>query len=239
VTPSLKIPYIAINLNTIHQLEFLLNTLLKSEFLSRKPFFAVMLSFRFVFQGYFLVNKPPIKGDSQMNRHKKRIVLTTLLTGLFSFWLLLQASVVSSGNDVCLHCGMKKSAYGHSWVVIGYADDSSAGMCSIHCGAIDMALNTDKDVSSITVGEYNTHKEIEAERAYWVIGGDKPGVMTIQAKWAFETKKAADRFIQIHGGRLANFGEVMRAAFEDMYQDTLIIRKKRKLMRLRKTEKQK
>jgi copper chaperone NosL len=172
-----------------------------------------------------------------MNGHKKRMVHTALFAGLFSFCLLLHAGVASSGNDVCLHCGMKKSAYGHSWMIIGYADGSSVGICSIHCGAIHMALNTDKDVNSITVGEYNTHKQIEAERAYWVIGGDKPGVMTIRAKWAFETKKAADSYIQIHGGRPADFGEVMRAAFEDMYQDTLIIRKKRKLMRLRKTEK--
>jgi len=174
-----------------------------------------------------------------MNGHKKHIVLTALLTGFFLFWLLLHAGVVSSANDVCRHCGMKKSAYGHSWVVIGYANDTSVGLCSIHCGAIDMALNTDKDVNSISVGDYNTQKQIEAERAFWVIGGDKPGVMTIRAKWAFETKKAADQYIQIHGGRPADFGEVMRAAFEDMYQDTLIIRKKRKLMRLRNSEKRK
>lgn len=172
-----------------------------------------------------------------MNGHKKRILLTALLTGFFSFWLFLHAGVVLSENDVCPHCGMKKSAYGHSWVVIGYADGISVGLCSIHCGAIDMALNTAKDVNSISIGDYNTQKQIDAERAFWVIGGDKPGVMTIRAKWAFDTKKAADHYIQIHGGRAADFGEVMQAAFEDMYQDTLIIRKKRKLMRLRKSEK--
>ncbi|MFZ0484619.1 MAG: nitrous oxide reductase accessory protein NosL [Desulfobacterales bacterium] len=172
-----------------------------------------------------------------MDGHKKRMGLTALLFGLISFCLLLQPGVVSGGNDTCLHCGMKKSAYGHSWMIIDYADGTSVGLCSIHCGAIDMALNTNKDVNRISVGDYNTQKQIEAERAFWVIGGDKPGVMTIRAKWAFETKKAADDYIQIHGGLPADFGEVMQAAFEDMYQDTLIIRKKRKLMRLRNSEK--
>ncbi len=174
-----------------------------------------------------------------MNHRKKRIALTVLLTGMLSLWLVLQAGVVSSKTGVCLHCGMKKSAYEHSWVVISYADGSSVGVCSIHCGAIEMALNTHKEVTGITVGDYNSHKKIDAEQAYWVIGGDKPGVMSIHAKWAFETEKAANQFIKRHGGRRADFGVVMRAAFEDMYQDTLMIRKKRKLMRLQETENKK
>lgn len=107
-------------------------------------------------------------------------------------------------------------------------------LCSIHCAAIDMALHTDKPVSRITVGDYNTHKQITAESAFWVIGGDKTGVMTARAKWAFETKADADRFIETHGGKYANFGEAMKAAFEDMYKDTLIILKKRQMMKLRK-----
>ena len=174
-----------------------------------------------------------------MNHRKKRIALTVLLTGMLSLWLLMQAGVAFSETGVCLHCGMKKSAYGHSWVVISYGDGSSVGVCSIHCGAIEMALHTNKEVTGITVGDYTSHKQIDAEKAYWVIGGDKPGVMTIQAKWAFETEKTANQFIRLHGGRRSDFGAVMRAAFEDMYRDTLMIRKKRKLMRLQDAENKK
>lgn len=107
-------------------------------------------------------------------------------------------------------------------------------MCSIHCAAIDMALHTDKPVSQITVGDYGTHKQIAAESAFWVIGGDKPGVMTARAKWAFETKADADRFIEAHGGEHADIDAVMKAAFEDMYQDTLMIQKKQRMIKLRK-----
>ena len=57
------------------------------------------------------------------------------------------------------------------------------------------------------------------------------GVMTARAKWAFETKEAADNFMEVHGGRPATFDEVMKAAFEDMYQDTLMIQKKRQMMK--------
>ena len=52
-----------------------------------------------------------------------------------------------------------------------------------------------------------------------------------RAKWAFETKDAADKFMKEHGGRPANFDEGMKAAFEDMYQDTLMIQKKRQMKR--------
>ena len=38
--------------------------------------------------------------------------------------------------------------------------------------------------------------QIEAETAYWVIGGSKMGVMTARAKWAFESKESADAFMK-------------------------------------------
>lgn len=41
---------------------------------------------------------------------------------------------------------------------------------------------------------------IDAEKAFWVIGGSKPGVMTKRAKWAFEKKEAADKFMLDNGG---------------------------------------
>ena len=72
----------------------------------------------------------------------------------------------------------------------------------------------------------------------WVIGGDIMGVMTVRAKWAFETKDRADNFIKNHGGRPANLREVIKEAFEDMYQDTLMIRKHRKLIHMRKNQSQ-
>ena len=101
-----------------------------------------------------------------------------------------------------------------------------------------MALHSETPVSKITVGDYDTKQQIDADKAYWVIGGERMGVMTARAKWAFTSKKAADNFIKAHGGRPATFEEVMRAAFEDMYEDTLILQKKRKLMEMRKSKPQ-
>jgi hypothetical protein len=129
---------------------------------------------------------------------------------------------------------MDRNKFNFSRVFIVYDDASTFGGCSLHCAAIDMALHTGKQVSQITVADYKTHHQIPAETAFWVIGGDRAGVMTARAKWAFQTKKDAQRFIKDHGGKLADFDRVMKAAFEDMYKDTLMIRKKRRMMDLRK-----
>lgn len=141
-----------------------------------------------------------------------------------------------SGGESCIHCGMNKAQFGHSWVVIEHDDGTLEGVCSVHCAAIDMALHTDKGIKKITVGDYNTQKQIDVDSAFWVIGGDKMGVMTANAKWAFETKPAADQFMSDHGGRPATFDEVMKTAFEDMYADTLMIQKKRKTMKMKQKE---
>lgn len=137
----------------------------------------------------------------------------------------------------CVYCGMSRAKYGHSWVIIRHEDGSEAGVCSVHCAAIDMALHSEMPVSKITVGDYDTKQQIDADKAYWVIGGERMGVMTARAKWAFASKKAADNFMRAHGGRPATFEEVMRAAFEDMYEDTLILQKKRKLMKMKGSNK--
>ncbi len=148
--------------------------------------------------------------------------------------LLLVSSTGFTDNENCFHCGMFKSEFGHSWMIIENENDQQVGVCSIHCAAIDMVLNKDTLVKRITVGDFHTKKQIDAYRAYWVLGGDLPGVMTSRAKWAFEKKESADGFIKKHGGRSAVFEEVIRAAFEDLYEDTMAIKRKRKMIKMEK-----
>ena len=143
---------------------------------------------------------------------------------------LLLVAVANGEDESCEYCAMYRSKFEHSWVIIEHEDGLTDGLCSIHCAAVSMALHPEKTFRKITVGGFNTKKQIDAEKAHWVIGGDLMGVMTARAKWAFETGEAADAFVKRHGGLRATFHEVIKAAFEDMYQDTLMIRKKRKLI---------
>lgn len=131
----------------------------------------------------------------------------------------------------CPYCGMDRGKFAHSRMLLTYDNDKNLGFCSIHCAAVDMAVYLDRAPIAFGVGDFNTKKLIDAEKAYWVIGGDRPGVMTRRPKWAFEKKSDADQFIKAHGGKAATFEEAIEATYVDMYQDTKMIRQKRKMMR--------
>jgi copper chaperone NosL len=117
-------------------------------------------------------------------------------------------------ND-CSHCGMNRGKFAHSRMLVTYADGKTAGICSIHCLAIELKNNKDKAIKTIQVGDYNSKLLIDAEKAFWVIGGDQRGVMTKTPKWAFAEKKAAETFIGKHGGKLATYREALNLAEKD------------------------
>ncbi len=130
----------------------------------------------------------------------------------------------------CKFCGMDRGKFAHARMLIQYEDGSSTGLCSLHCAAVELAGNLDKAPASIHVGDAGTRKLIDAEKATWVVGGSKPGVMTVRGKWAFETREAAETFAKENGGTLATFDEALKAAYEDLYADLAMIRAKRKAM---------
>lgn len=131
----------------------------------------------------------------------------------------------------CKYCGMNRQMFAHSRMLLAYEDGSELGACSLHCVAVDLALNIDKTPKSIQVADFNTKNLIDAEKAVWVIGGDKPGVMSKRAKWAFEKKADAEAYVNANKGALADFEAAIKAAYEDMYADTKMIREKRKAKR--------
>lgn len=139
-------------------------------------------------------------------------------------------------QPACKYCGMDRHKFSHSRMFIQYDDGSVLGTCSIHCAAVDLALNIDKTPNTIRVGDYNTKALIDAEKAFWVIVPDTPGVMTKRAKWAFADQKAADAFIKANHGTRVTFDEAMKATYEDMYDDSKMIRDRRKMKRMKKTD---
>jgi len=165
----------------------------------------------------------------------KKILSISL--GLVLFVVMASVASAQKAPDVqnipsCKLCGMDRDQFAHSRFLIEYDDGSAFGACSIHCAAVDMVLSIDKTPKSLQVGDYGTKKLIDAETATWVIGGTKPGVMTKRAKWAFETKEDADKYVKENGGQVATFDLAMQATYEDMYADTKMIREKRKMKRM-------
>ncbi|WP_281185155.1 nitrous oxide reductase accessory protein NosL [Trichlorobacter lovleyi] len=155
------------------------------------------------------------------------------LTLLLTTAALVTATDKVEGPDSCKYCGMDRTRFSHSRMLVTYQDGSSTGTCSLHCMAVELANNIDKMPTSIKVGDFTTQKLIDAETAHWVIGGDRMGVMTSRAKWAFASKADAEAFIKAHKGTLGSFDDAIKAAYEDMYNDTRMIRERRKMMKMK------
>jgi copper chaperone NosL len=160
---------------------------------------------------------------------KKAVILSTLILFLLAFPLFLLAQEDIQKHPSCKYCGMDRSKFAHSRFFVAYEDGSSQGTCSIHCAAIDFALHIDKIPKTMQVGDFYTKMLVDAEKAFWVLDGNKPGVMTKRAKWAFAKKEDAEKFMKENGGSPISFDQAFKAAFEDMYEDTKMIQERRKM----------
>jgi nitrous oxide reductase accessory protein NosL len=122
-------------------------------------------------------------------------------------------------HAVCEYCNMDREKFAHTRMLIEYSDGTAAATCSLHCSAMDLIHNRTKIPCRIMVGDYGSKKLIDATAAFWVIGGDKPGVMTDTGKWAFEHQAETEDFVKKHGGKPATFQEALKAAYEGLYED--------------------
>jgi len=131
----------------------------------------------------------------------------------------------------CKYCGMDRAKFASSRMMVEFDDGTSLHTCSLHCTAVDLAVQIDRTPVAILVADAGTKALVDAEKAIWVLGGSKPGVMTKRGKWAFAERGAADAFVKANGGAIVSFEDAMKAAYEDMYQDTRMIRERRRAMR--------
>ncbi len=153
-------------------------------------------------------------------------------------WLPLPAAP-SGDSDISAHphcpiCGMDRQKFAHSRMLIIYEDGSRFGACSLHCVALELAYYPGKTPAEIQVADYYSHQLVNAEKAVWVLGGRKMGVMTANAKWAFADEKDAQRFIAAYGGEKIDFETAISETYCGMYKDTKMIRKKRKQKQMKK-----
>ena len=142
----------------------------------------------------------------------------------------------------CPYCGMDRKQYHHSRMVVHYADDLADGTCSLHCSAISLALNIDRDPKALWVGdnavEGETKPLVEVEKASFLVGSKLPGVMTARSKVAYGNADAAKASQAANGGELTDFDGALLAAYTDMSADVARIRKNRAERRRKMMEQQ-
>ncbi|MDD2308955.1 MAG: nitrous oxide reductase accessory protein NosL [Desulfuromonadaceae bacterium] len=115
-------------------------------------------------------------------------------------------------HQACPHCGMDREKFAHSRMLITYSDGTSVGVCSIHCAVTELKANRGKKIKMVEVADLDTKKLVDAEKAIWVIGGSKKGVMTRTPKWAFAHKADAVAFVGKNGGQLATYKDALALA---------------------------
>jgi len=149
---------------------------------------------------------------------QRNVLVTLMLAAALSLAAAAPLADDIKKHPECKYCGMDRQKFGSSRMLVRYDDGTEVPTCSIHCTGIDLALNPHKGILASLVGDYNSRVLLDAEKAIWVLGGNKMGVMSIRGKWAFGDRSAAGRFIKEQGGSLATYDEVMKATFEDMYE---------------------
>jgi copper chaperone NosL len=142
----------------------------------------------------------------------------------------------------CPYCGMDRKQFHHSRMVVHYADDLADGTCSLHCSAISLSLNIDRDPKALWVGdnavEGDTKPLVEVDKASFLVGSKLPGVMTARSKVAFGTANAAKASQGANGGEIVDFEQALLAAYTDMSADVSRIRKNRSERRRKMMEQQ-
>ena len=115
------------------------------------------------------------KGEMTMRKEMIIATIFFLAAGFCGLWWVeAQEDVLK--HPSCKFCGMDRSKSSKSRMVIEYDDGTSVGTCSIHCAAVELAVTTDKIPSKILVADYDSGELLNGERAFWVIGGDIPGL---------------------------------------------------------------
>jgi nitrous oxide reductase accessory protein NosL len=143
----------------------------------------------------------------------------------------------------CPYCGMDRKQYHHSRMLVQYSDDVADGTCSLHCTAISLSLNVDRDPKMMWVGDNAAAGDVkplvEVDKASFLIGSKIPGVMTANSKVAYGGEEAAKVAQSAQGGELVKFDQALLLAYTDMSKDVSRIRKNRAERRKKMMEMQK
>ncbi|MHB8845251.1 MAG: nitrous oxide reductase accessory protein NosL [Nitrospirota bacterium] len=134
--------------------------------------------------------------------------------------LIMAGMAVFAADDIdshrsCHFCGMDRKAYGYSRMLIRYEDGTESGVCSLHCAVQALYEEPTRPVKDLFVADRDDRTLINAETAFWVIGGIKRGVMTQRPKWAFRTQAGAESFVKAYGGTIISWNAALAAARED------------------------
>ncbi|PID81422.1 hypothetical protein CSB20_03105 [bacterium DOLZORAL124_64_63] len=137
---------------------------------------------------------------------------------------LLQAD--GPAQMYCPNCGMNLVTFYKTSHALTREDGGTHQYCSLHCLVDANSGNLDKarvvDITSLAF--------IPVTDAFYVVGSDVKGTMTMKSKYAFADKGAAQAFATKHGGQIMEFDAAATLAREALPVENQNIDKKRTMM---------
>ena len=154
-------------------------------------------------------------GLSAMNMHKNYRTVP-----------MSKATLFKTGKEkiYCSVCGMTLPMFyktNHS----AKHDHKQDQYCSITCMIEDAVVNG-KNLTNFKVVDNTTLKFIPSNDAYFIVGSKKPGTMSMISKYAFGTKDAALKFQKANGGKLMNFGKLVKLVKKSQAKDMAATKKR-------------
>lgn len=142
----------------------------------------------------------------------------------------------------CPYCGMDRKEHNKTRMLVQYGDDLADGVCSIHCLALSLSLNIDREPKHIWGPDFGSTQEprplLPVEQLTYLIGADLKHAMTKKSKHSFASLDVAKEFQGRHAGTLADFNEALRESYLGMAEDVAQIRRNREERRKRAMQKQ-
>lgn len=142
----------------------------------------------------------------------------------------------------CPYCGMDRKEHHRARMLVQYSDDLVDGVCSIHCLALSLGLNIDREPKHIWGPDYGSTEEprplVPVDKLTYLIGADLKHAMTKRSKHSFASADVAKQFQEKHGGTFGDFNEALKQTYLDMAADVSMIRKNREERRKRMMEQQ-
>lgn len=140
----------------------------------------------------------------------------------------------------CPYCGMDRKEHQRTRMLVQYSDDLTDGTCSIHCLALSLGVNIDREPTNIWGPDYGATAEPRplqpVDNLTYLIGADLKHAMTKKSKHSFASADIAKEFQGKHGGTLGNFNDALRESYLGMADDVAMIRKNREERRKRVAE---
>lgn len=137
----------------------------------------------------------------------------------------------------CPYCGMDRKENNRTRMLVQYSDDLVDGTCSVHCLALSLGLNVDREPKEIWGPDFANSADprplLPVDKLTYLIGADLKHAMTKRSKHSFASLETANEFQARHGGALGKFDDALRESYLDMAGDVTMIRKIRTEQRKR------